>query len=253
MRYAFTSPYALAVSFTLPGSPRTISDLPPEMFAEISGHAAPLDLLSLCSTSALIGSRLDSPHIWMVALKGVPGLPPCPESFSPKAYLTLACSPRCAGCSERNANADWDLRLRLCAMCLPRHIIKYDDSKSLSLFGEVVKVHDVVPTRPPTSPDGAAYRSADLVSFMAALQQIPDTVTQRRAFLAARRQAMSIARMHARDCRVWERSIVRRRTSLIRASLLWLGWGDVVQLLGAILDAHPLVNQGFELTDDGGS
>ncbi|KAJ7131978.1 hypothetical protein C8R46DRAFT_1327186 [Mycena filopes] len=381
MRYAFTSPYALAVSFTLPGSPRTISDLPPEMFAEISGHAAPLDLLSLCSTSALIGSRLDSPHIWMVALKGVPGLPPCPESFSPKAYLTLACSPRCAGCSERNANADWDLCLRLCAMCLPRHIIKYDDSKSLSLFGEVVKVHDVVPTRPPTSLSFTNFgrghvsrtpvsnRSSGPAKWLKTAQNGPKSSEKHKKaaicvqgpnfadvqllldFSVDSLDSLQNFRLLSNFCILsrtsggavemsnrlkWSRVTPRfelneilqyftsgrcglplcgsrvlhgdsarnsRHTEegishdaetgdehrayacaglqglgkvdcpsshfavrsfhlplvgyysdysdSIRASLLWLGWGDVVQLLGDVLDAHPLVNQGFELTDHG--
>ncbi|KAJ7722518.1 hypothetical protein B0H16DRAFT_1737716 [Mycena metata] len=222
---------------------RTISDLPAEMLAEITTYTTPLDLIRLSQSSSAVASGLESSYIWTRAANTAE-LPPCPEDLSGKDYLVIACSPECQHCPSRaKAQVDWDLRRRLCPACMLQRIVQYEDATPFVASGLVLKIRDVVHTRPPSSRYGAAYLHGDLTDFKTTLSRVP--AGERAAFLMERRKAMSAARLHAKECRAWEAVVTR-----ICANLRSLGWGAEIQLLGRTLEEHPLINQGFELTDE---
>ncbi|KAF8136806.1 hypothetical protein K438DRAFT_1786487 [Mycena galopus ATCC 62051] len=110
--------------------------------------------------------------------------------------------------------------------CKPTDFIEVDWDQRLRLPALLVQKHD-----------GCAFITANLLAVKTKINSmsIADTIV----FLLERKAAMAIARVHARDCRTWESrrnaQIRARRISLIRQRLVYLEWGEEVQVLGSVL------------------
>ncbi|KAJ6492398.1 hypothetical protein C8R47DRAFT_428257 [Mycena vitilis] len=235
----------------------TLESLPVEMYVEIAGHTAPLELVCLAKTSNTLCRILTSRQwrvLWTAALDQlqVSGLPPCPKDLSPTAYLMLAVWPLCGGCSSGKIGfLDWDFRIRLCPKCIRRNITPFnEDHPPPFLADNSIKFRDVVRVRPPT-PLGAAFLTSEVVSVKKLLERM--SKTEQIVFLHQRKEAMVLARAHARDCREWEQkleaSIKAVRLSKISERLMSLGWADEVKIAGRCLDHHSLVKKAMELSD----
>ncbi|KAF8175730.1 hypothetical protein K438DRAFT_2022850 [Mycena galopus ATCC 62051] len=232
-----------------------IETLPAEMHGEVALRTPTVDLINLSRTSILLYRSFAGAHthrLWRVRLNEIQGLPPCPEHLSEYSYLCLVLLSDCQTCRKAfRGTLDWDFRKRLCAVCWEESIIPFDESQPPAFLPgfPLVKLRDFIHVRSPT-PHGTAFLQPDLVATQAMLIKTPPD--ERLEFLDRRRDAMTKARAHARDCRAWETNFYQevraRRVSSIRQRLLSAGWGDVLQVLGPLLKTHSIVREPVEIT-----
>ncbi|KAM5540152.1 hypothetical protein V8D89_006292 [Ganoderma adspersum] len=106
---------------------RKFTDLPLDVFLEVSPHLYPLDIINLSRTSkplrSLLLSKCSRP-IWTTALAKVVELPPRPHDMSEPLYAALVFDCRCFACGVNNAfSVDYALRVRMCKECYKKNVV----------------------------------------------------------------------------------------------------------------------------------
>ncbi|CAE6478791.1 unnamed protein product [Rhizoctonia solani] len=95
--------------------------IPIDIFAEITSHLYPKDIISLSRANKYLRSllmRRSSRHIWISAMNNIEGLPPCPPDISEPRYLALLFARDCTGCGQPiGARLYEELRVRFCISC----------------------------------------------------------------------------------------------------------------------------------------
>lgn len=119
-----------------------IVHVPMDIFAQIMSFLQPIDIHSLARTNKKFRRLLmnrSARHIWRVAERNVPNLPPCPNHITEPQYAALLfgkwCS-MCGGTANVSRRMDEFLLVRLCSSCRERSIV------GLSFIPE--KVHPYV-------------------------------------------------------------------------------------------------------------
>ncbi|KAF8602466.1 hypothetical protein BDV93DRAFT_444066, partial [Ceratobasidium sp. AG-I] len=75
-----------------------LTNIPIEIFMEITSYTNPLDLLSLarsCKALRAILMKQSSAQIWRTAENNVPGLPHCPDNMDAPFYTALVFTKNC--------------------------------------------------------------------------------------------------------------------------------------------------------------
>ncbi|KAF8602452.1 hypothetical protein BDV93DRAFT_193964 [Ceratobasidium sp. AG-I] len=98
-----------------------LSELPVEIFTEITSFTYPGDLLSLarsCKRFREILMGRSAIKIWRFAEGNLKGLPPCPKDMSEPQYAALLFTRICTSCgANTSSRADPYLLVRLCSEC----------------------------------------------------------------------------------------------------------------------------------------
>ncbi|KAG9094597.1 hypothetical protein FRC06_010659, partial [Ceratobasidium sp. 370] len=109
---------------------KRILDMPPEVFNEVANHLMPVDLLSLARSNKFFRMMFmsrSSLHIWQMAFKNLPGLPPCPPGLCEPQYASLLFSKTCSKCGARALRRmDPYLHVRLCNSCRDVEVIEIE-------------------------------------------------------------------------------------------------------------------------------
>ncbi|KAH7343976.1 hypothetical protein B0J17DRAFT_198169 [Rhizoctonia solani] len=100
-----------------------------DIFAQIMSFLQPIDIHSLARTNKKFRRLLmnrSARHIWRVAERNIPNLPPCPSHITEPQYAALLfgkwCSV-CGGAANVSRRMDECLLVRLCSSCRERSII----------------------------------------------------------------------------------------------------------------------------------
>ncbi|KAJ7734510.1 hypothetical protein DFH07DRAFT_967632 [Mycena maculata] len=173
----------------------------------------PKDLLGLLRSCRTLRDVLYSPHsrfVWKRALVNyvasnagaISPLPPCPTDLSELKYAFLAFSIPCQHCGALIGRTDWDLRVRYCTLCEPRHITLFDATNPPILACDpTADVKQLVAIRTLTP----AFLTSELATLTKKYQALD---TQARAvFLARTKQQLADRYIHARLCRAWVASL----------------------------------------------